>query len=373
MMIFRPVRAVAFALAAAAFAAPFAATEARADPKSDAIALLAEHAKLPSFTAPGPAFDATKCMAGKSILSIPATMLNPFNVQVEKGLAEAAKAASVPFIIWENQGKVDQWLQGFQNAETRKVSMINLESGLDPVNLKPQIAEAHRDGIKIMTTHFYDVSNTPAPDVDASARSDYNLVGKMMADWAYLHSGGKPDVLVIESDELLIMPGMVGAIRDQLKLLCPDCKIHFTNAPIVEWATKIQPNTQAALIADPDINYIIPVFDSMSQYVVPALRLTGRIGKVKIVSYNGTPFVLDMLRNGQVEMDIGESLGWVGYAAMDIAMRTLCGIEPKVMNMNTPLYIFDKDNVATAGIPATFNDGYGNSHIAGFRKLWELK
>ena len=365
------IRNVGFALISAIAASAWQPVH--ADPKADAEALLAEHAKLPVFKAPGPAYDATQCMAGKSIFSIPSTMLNPFNVQVEKGLAEAAKVVNVPFTIWENQGKVDQWIQGFQTAESRHASMINLESGINPVDLKPQIAEAHAKGIKILTTHYYDDSQTPPADVDASARSDYHLAGRLMADWAFIHSGGKPNVLVIGSDELLIMPGMVAAIRDELKTLCPDCKYRYINAPIPDWATKIQPGTQAALIADPGINYIIPVFDSMSQFVVPALRLTDRIGKVKIVSYNGTPFVLDMVRNGQVEMDVGESLGWVGYAAMDIAMRSLCGIKPPVLDMNTPLYIFDKSNVATAGVPANFNDGYGNSHIAGFRKLWELK
>ena len=41
--------------------------------------------------------------------------------------------------------------------------------------------------------------------------------------------------------------------------------------------------------------------------------------------------------------------------------------------LNTPAYIFDKSNVATAGKPATFNDGYGDAHIAGFKKLWGIQ
>ena len=116
----------------------------------------------------------------------------------------------------------------------------------------------------------------------------------------------------------------------------------------------------------------LSIYDSMSQFVVPALRLTNRIGSVKIASYNGTPFVLDMVRNGDVDMDVGESLGWVGYAGLDVDMRAICGLAP-VENLNTPLYIFDASNVKTAGVPATFDDGYGSSHIAGFKKLWGLE
>jgi ribose transport system substrate-binding protein len=105
---------------------------------------------------------------------------------------------------------------------------------------------------------------------------------------------------------------------------------------------------------------------------LPALRITGRTGTVKIATYNGTPFVIDMVRTGDVDMDIGESLGWVGYASVDAALRSLCGLPP-VDVLNSPLYIFDKDNAKTAGVPATFNDGYGNTHIAGFKSLWGIK
>ena len=56
-----------------------------------------------------------------------------------------------------------------------------------------------------------------------------------------------------------------------------------------------------------------------------------------------------MMRDGDiVEMDVGESLGWVGMAGIDADMRLLCG-KGTVTKLNTPAYIFDKSNVATAG------------------------
>ena len=108
----------------------------------------------------------------------------------------------------------------------------------------------------------------------------------------------------------------------------------------------------------------------MSGFVVPALSLSNR-EDVRIASYNGTPFVLDLLRDGdQMEMDVGESLAWVGYASIDGTMRMLCDAG-EVTKLNTPLYIFDDSNVETAGVPATYG-GYGDGHISGFRKLWGL-
>jgi ribose transport system substrate-binding protein len=170
---------------------------------------------------------------------------------------------------------------------------------------------------------------------------------------------------------VIATPAMIKALQAELTELCPACKQRYINVPIPEWGTKITPSVQAALIADPGVNYVIVIYDSMAQFVIPALRLTGRTDSVKIVGGDGTPFVLDLVRTGQVDMDVGSSVGWIGYAGLDAAMRMLCGLPP-VDDLNTPLYLFDKTNAASAGVPATYNEGYGNSHVAGFRKLWQV-
>ena len=87
---------------------------------------------------------------------------------------------------------------------------------------------------------------------------------------------------------------------------------------------------------------IIPIYDSMSQFVVPALRLTGNLGKVKVATFNGTPFVLDFIEQGAVDMDIGESLDWIAYATIDGHLRDHCDL-PVPAKLNVPFYIFDED------------------------------
>lgn len=59
-------------------------------------------------------------------------------------------------------------------------------------------------------------------------------------------------------------------------------------------------------------------------------------------------------------------------AGTDANMRLLCGLDP-VTKLNTPAYIFSDANIETAGNPATFNDGYGDVHTAGFAALWGLE
>ena len=359
----------AFVAASAIAAVP---SGAHADAMADAKAILEQHKKMPVFDPPGEAYDAKSCMAGKKVLSIPISMTIPFNVELQKAMSTAAKEVGFTYTTWDNQLKTDQWIQGVSQAISQKYDVLDVAGGLNPEWLGPQLTEARNAGLKVTTTHLYDVTQKSAPTVDYSSRVDFTGAGKVLAAYAYVQTGGKPNVLIIGSSDVLPSIPFVKAIQDELKALCPECKQKHLDVPVSDWATKIQPGTQSALLADPGINYIIPIYDSMSQFVVPALRITGALGSVGVAGFNGTPFVLDMLREGQVNMDIGESLGWAGYAAIDNIMRMICG-KPEVAKLNVPLLIFDKDNVKTAGVPANFNDGYGDAHLEGFRKLWMLK
>lgn len=335
--------------------------------------LLADHMNPPTFVAPGTAFDARSCMAGKKIMVVPVSSANPFAQDIVNAMVAAAKDVGFRLDEWNNQAKPEQWVQGIDAAVAQKYDLVDLMGGTDPALLGPQIKAARAAGVKVVSTHIYDYSQSPAVPIDNSVQVDYQLVGRMIADWITIKTNRKADVLIIGSDEVVPTPPYVKALRDELALQCgAGCKSSYINAPIPEWSSKIQPSVQAVLNADPEINYIVPIYDSMAQFVFPALRITGRSGKVKIATFNGTPFIIDAIQKGQVEMDIGESVGWVGRGFVDADMRTLCGIAP-VHHLLVPYHIFDATNAKDAGTPAEYDRGYGDVHVAGFRKLWGLE
>src|SRR5262249_36493628 len=125
---------------------------------------------------------------------------------------------------------------------------------------------------------------------------------------------------------------------------------------VVDWCTRIQPNVQSALLADPSVNYIIIIYDSMAQFVVPAVTIAGAEGRVKSNAFNGTPFVLGLVQQGKVEMDIGENLDWIGNAVVEAEM-TLVGGLPRGRDPKTPFYIFEKNNAKEAGTPPQLSRG----------------
>jgi ribose transport system substrate-binding protein len=162
---------------------------------------------------------------------------------------------------------------------------------------------------------------------------------------------------------------MVSGINDELKH-CPDCKAQFQSFAITD-RTRITPSVQAALLADPSINYIILIYDSMAQFVVPAVTITNSQDRVKIAAFNGTPFAIGMVQDGQLEMDIGENLDWIAHAVLDSEMRLVCGLPP-VADPKIPFYMFTSANAKDAGVPPRLSQGYGNAYEQGYKDLWRL-
>jgi len=358
----------------AAFTAltPPAFADAASDGVAKAKASLAVYVAKPVFVAPGEAFDAKACAKGKKMLSIPNSSANPFL----KGIIDREKAAGAEVGLevkeWENQGQPSQWVQGFEQAIREKYDIIDLISGIDPGTVEPQVKAAKDAGVKVMTSHFYDPSFKQDPLVSSSLTIGFNEIGKILADWSTVSTNGEANIALVVTNEVPPTIPLVAGIKSELAANCPKCKIvQEINVGVTEWGTKIQPGVQSTLQAHPEINVVIPIYDSMTQFVVPALRLTGQLGKVKVATFNGTPFVLDFIQQGAADMDIGESLDWIAYATVDGHLRDACGLKSPTA-LNVPFYIFDKNNVAEAGKPAKFDTGYGDAYKAGFHKIWQL-
>ena len=356
-----------------AMAPGLAQADAVAEGLARATEVVDSHRSVPDFVAPGEAFDIRAVAAGKKMLSIPNTSSNQFL----KGIIqrEIAVGAEIGLEVreWENQGQPNQWVQGIEYAIANDFDIVDLISGVNPAVIEPQLEAAKAAGVKVFTSHFYDPSQPANPLLAGDLPFSFYNQGWVIGNWTIAQTKGAANIIVVKSDEVPPTAPYVQGIRDAFEKNCPNCVIlQEINVGITEWGTKIQPAVQSALISQPTANYVIPIYDSMTQFVVPALELTGKGETVKIATGNGTPFVLDFIRDGKVEMDVGESLDWVARATLDGYMRSLAGLEmPK--ELAVPLYIFDASNIETAGVPAEANKGYGEAYVAGFEENWMIK
>ncbi|MGH9067068.1 MAG: sugar ABC transporter substrate-binding protein [Acidimicrobiales bacterium] len=334
---------------------------------------VAKYSKLPTFKAPGAAFNAKKVMAGKAIFSIPVNSSDQFVQVLETDYSQVAKMVGFKFVDWRNQGKPSEWVRGMDSGVSQHASLIDLLAGIDPKHLAPQISQAKAAKIPVVASDAYGLHQPTDPALTATMNVPYGEAGTLMADWTTADSKGHADVLVIGSSDVAASPYQVGHIKTAFTKYCPGCKVKYIDIPVADWASQTQSQVQAALSADPNLDYVLPVYDSQSQFIVPAIKAAGRDGKVHIVTYDGTAFVLKMMEQGNiVAMDVGENLKWVAWAIADQEMRVAGGLKP-VPNENTPLMIFTKKNVSTAGTPPKPSTGYGNAYVSGYEHLWGLK
>ena len=344
---------------------------------------LAKYAAIPTFKASGSAFDVSS-LRGKSMFVIPAAS-NDFDNTIEAQMKQIAARHGVKYTEFSNQGSPAEWVAGFNAALNAKPDLIVLNTALNPSQVKAQMQSAKAAHIPVIATHFFDKDyskslNTPcggpaelcAAGLTATVNAPFNAATRVEADHIIADSKAEGHVLLISASDAAPSDGMVAAAKSEFADHCGSCSLQVLNLSIADWSTKIQPAVQAALLRDPKIAYIVPIFDFGASFAASGINAAGKAATVKIVSYNGTQSVLTMLqKSGPVQMDVGEPLNWLGYAFMDQSFRVMAGQAP--VEQNTPIRVFTKANIAETGTPPDVAKGYGDAFIQGYQSLWTSK
>jgi ribose transport system substrate-binding protein len=322
-----------------------------------------------------PTVDAA-ALAGKKVTVIPLSSENAYAMEINDNMKRIADEYGLEFSSFTNQGQPNQWAQGIDQAIDAQTDAIVLLAGADPRLVVPQLTRAKEAGIPIVVAHLYQ-NDTQPPEavrdlISGYTTAPFNEAAALLADYTIAKGGSSTKVVYITSDDVGPAPDQEKAFMAEMSELCPDCTADRINVPAAEWATKLTSETQSYLVSNPDTEWIVPIYDGMTPGVVAAINQTGKSGQVRVATYNGTPSILKLVQeDGPVAADIGESVDWLAYSAMDSTFRVLTtgeGLQNGSDKM--PLRIFDESNVDEAGTPPTSDKGYGDAYIAGYEKLW---
>lgn len=346
--------------------------------KAEAQAQVEKFKQLPEFTLEAEPVDVSK-LKGKKIFNIPSSSAIPYAAAVGDQMEQIAKENGMEFVEVTTKGTPDDWAKGIERAINEKADLIFLTIGVEPKLVVPQLEAAKRAGIPAIPTHLYHQGGDPPPpevrDLLAGwVPAPFEQAAALMADYAVANTDGEVNALIVTSNEVQPSPGMVQAATEELKRVCPDCpEPTELNVPLADWGAKLRPEIQSALTRDPNINWILPIYDGMVLSADAAVKAAGRNGRVRIASFNGEPSALKMIQDGtNYAMDVGENINWLGYANMDQGFRAMAGQET-LPSEETPLRIFDESNVDETGTPPVGDKGYGDAYVEGYEKLWGLR
>jgi len=326
---------------------------------------------IPATTDIGAPIDVTP-LAGQTIYSIPIDSKLEFYQVGEEAMRGVAEKAGIDFVTFPSDGTQTSYQQGFQQAINANAGAILLNGPL-PETLAPQVEEAVAAGIPVIPVHVSDKSDTSAPGIEYEAFAPFNDSAALMTLCAIADLGGEPmNALIIEASETGPSAGMVETIQSVIASSAPDGSTSTViNSPVTVWATDIQPAVQSALIADPSINTLLPIYDSMALFAAPGVEQAAPDRNIGIYTFNGTPAVMALIPDGIVRVDIAENPDWVAYVNIDTAFRAMLGVPP-TPQASGPIRAIDASNVAETGNPPEVNKGFGDEYPSAYLQLWGL-
>jgi ribose transport system substrate-binding protein len=329
-----------------------------------------EGAKRPiEFKAPGPEIDASE-LKGKTVAIVSVDQRVPILSIANRSLQEAAGEVGIETTLFDAKSQVNRMLQGIARAG-RDADAIVL-TGI-PIAAVTGALEEVKDLPTVAVLNNQPKRDAPGQGagelVDATSAPNYESNGELVAAQAVADTDGKANVVIFDTEEITPSPDVVRGMKSVLGR-CGDCTVEENTTPLAEWSTALTPKAQSTLRSNPDANYFLPIFDAMGIFVTAGIRQAGS-DDVSVASINGTPAALALIQEDDIfTADPGAPVGWVGWHALDQAMRGMLGKEPG--DPEIPSRLLDDSNLE--GVDVNDIDApYGDpKYREGFRQLWGL-
>jgi ribose transport system substrate-binding protein len=245
---------------------------------------------------------------------------------------------------------------------------------LDTTFIHTYIQQAINAGIKVITAQTGTPGLPQGTGAVAEVTFDYPQVGRILGTWFAAASGcqGYPQIITTTSSRQPSAAEVAG-IQAAVQQYCPSsASLPVKNVLIPDWATNLPTVTRSTLTANSSINYLLPLYDGMTIYMVPAITQLHLSHPVQVGSFNATPVVMqnELAKSSPLSADVGGPNDWYGYALTDEILRVAAGA-PVVPNEHVPLRLFTRDNLGSINLSANESTWYGTVNFAcQYDKLW---
>jgi len=336
-------------------------------------AQLAKYKGIPKFVPPNAPFSVTS-LKGKTVALIAINLTTPALLYGIDGARQAAKTVGIKTTVFDGRNEPSLWTEGFEQAiSAHDAAIINY--GVPVAAVGPQLKAASAANIPVVNVENNEPNASApgqgaGPDIYASATENMNLEGRLAADAAIVQTKGHVRAIIMNTPGLTPGPAIVAGFKSVLAQ-CSTCSVvGETSIQIQDWATGLGPQTMSILRAHPNVNVLLPIFDTMALFIVPAVAEAGDNGKVVVDSTSGFPAAAKlMLTYPKILTGLaGQNDYWSGWLAMNQAMRGMLRLKPG--NPVVPTRYVTPSVVKKVGTSEA--DLYGSSYVKGFEKLWGL-
>lgn len=322
------------------------------------------------FTFTGEPFDASAA-DGKKVWYISVNNSIPVLTLWSDTLTTAVEPYGVDVTVFDGKGQVAEFQRGMEQAIAANADVIALMS-IDPALLSAQIQAAEAAGIPVVTTQSGRPAQPTIPGVVAEVSFDYEQVGKIIAAWAVADKGGPVNALVVSANlGVPSSPVETAGIVDEIARLAPESEVKVEDRDVTKWGAPLQSLASSSLNQDPELEYILPLYDGMTVSVLAGVAQANANDRARVASFNATPGIVDSLaKDTPLKADVGGANIWWAYGLADQLMRVLTGNEP-VVESEIPLRLFTTENIGEVDLATIEETGYGTvDFVAEYERLW---
>ena len=189
---------------------------------------------------------------------------------------------------------------------------IILISPLDAKAVVPVFRQAKEEGVIIVCMD----SNAEGDDYVTFISTDNYQAAVLGAKHAKEALGGKGKVVVIEG-----APG--NAVGDARKNgfkdeIVKDSEIKIVASQSGFWTNeKAMSATENILQANPDVDLVFSCSDGMTGGILEAIKLAGKENKIKVVSFDGSRFGIELIKDGKIIADVAQFPVKIGRMAAE--------------------------------------------------------
>ncbi len=326
----------------------------------------------PSFTAPGPSFDASAAK-GKTLWIIDILSSIPLVQTADNATRAALHLVGANATSFDGKGSVSEYARGVNEAIANRADAIALFA-IDPNLVAGPLKRALAAHIPVIVVQYSD-PGTPMPlALQAQTTYCYSCAGRMMANWIIANSPSQHvDTQLIVSTEVYNSKAEVTGFTDTMKRSCHSCKVGINDVPVANWQTQIPTLTRSLLTSDPGVNYIVPIYDGMALFAIPAITAMGKSSSVHVVSFNGTLGDMQDLKGRRaVAAEVGSPQAWEGWALADQFLRLMSGQKPLV-DEHVGLRTFDSHNINSINLNTPESAWYGVDFAGVYKTMWHVR
>jgi ribose transport system substrate-binding protein len=278
-----------------------------------------------SFALSAPAFK-TKKQGEKVVIAGIGKSIHAYWREVELGMRAAEKKLKGCQVRWFVPPKEDVRAQvsTFESFIAQGVDAIVIGPS-NPAAIKGAVKKALSAGIPVITF------DTDAPD---SGRLLYVGTDNYKAGY----EAGKTMVKLLKGNgKVAICTGSLTALNSVQRMDGFKAALKGTAIQIVdtlndnEDRAKALANAQAALQRHPDLSGFFGVYAFNGPACAQAVKMAGKVGKVKIVCFDTTAEHMQLIRQGLIDATVGQRPFMMGYRATEILYRMVTEGVDKVL------------------------------------------